>query len=186
MAWIAGVVAVAVAGVVLYFASSYPVIIPRLSSSALPCLPRVQPYSIGTSWTATRWNAIIHTRFCIVRWNFSQSAAIPICDFRPFPICWTGSTRRKQRRPTKGDFRPSLPRSFRLPCRQFPSPQARKEQKNMRILFVTARAYLPQSRGGMQSSANELCGALQRRGHRVAVLAGLKPGGLVGWKRASR
>jgi glycosyltransferase involved in cell wall biosynthesis len=56
------------------------------------------------------------------------------------------------------------------------------QDHNMRVLFVTASAYLPQSRGGMQSSANELCGALQRRGHRVAVLAGLKTGGLVGWK----
>ncbi len=52
----------------------------------------------------------------------------------------------------------------------------------MRVLFITASAYLPQARGGMQSSANELCIALKRRGHRVAVLAGFKPGGLVGWK----
>jgi hypothetical protein len=34
----------------------------------------------------------------------------------------------------------------------------------------------------MQSSANELCIALNSRGHRVAVLAGFKPNGLVGWK----
>jgi glycosyltransferase involved in cell wall biosynthesis len=52
----------------------------------------------------------------------------------------------------------------------------------MRVLFITASAYLPQSRGGMQSSANELCIALKSRGHRVAVLAGFKPNGLVGWK----
>ena len=52
----------------------------------------------------------------------------------------------------------------------------------MRVLFITASAYLPQARGGMQSSANELCIALKNRGHRVAVLAGFKPNGFVGWK----
>ena len=45
----------------------------------------------------------------------------------------------------------------------------------MRVLFVTANAYLPQARGGMQSSANELCIGLRERGHQVAVLAGIKP-----------
>jgi glycosyltransferase involved in cell wall biosynthesis len=56
----------------------------------------------------------------------------------------------------------------------------------MRVLFVTASPYLPQSRGGMQSSANELCIALKHRGHRVAVLAGFKAGGLTGWKARIR
>ncbi len=57
-----------------------------------------------------------------------------------------------------------------------------QKRHRMRVLFVTASPYLPQSRGGMQSSANELCIDLKRRGHGVAVLAGLKPAGLVGWK----
>ena len=48
----------------------------------------------------------------------------------------------------------------------------------MRILFATAHKYLPQMHGGMQSSVHELCRGLQDRGHRVAVLAGLMPGGL--------
>src|SRR4051794_23235937 len=52
----------------------------------------------------------------------------------------------------------------------------------MRILFVTAHKYLPQMRGGLQSSTNELCNALMKRGHHVAVLAGLMPGGLFGLK----
>jgi len=38
----------------------------------------------------------------------------------------------------------------------------------------------------MQSSANELCIALKHRGHRVAVLVGFKPAGLVGWKSRIR
>src|SRR5271157_2521829 len=54
--------------------------------------------------------------------------------------------------------------------------------KNMRILFVTAHPYLPQLHGGMQSSADELSIHLKRRGHWVAVLAGLTPDGPVGWK----
>ena len=52
----------------------------------------------------------------------------------------------------------------------------------MRILFVTAHKYLPQMRGGSQSSTNELCHGLMKRGHYVAVLAGLMPGKLFGLK----
>jgi glycosyltransferase involved in cell wall biosynthesis len=52
----------------------------------------------------------------------------------------------------------------------------------MRILFITAHKYLPQMHGGMQSSTNQLCCALRRKGHRVGVLAGLMPGGLFGLK----
>jgi glycosyltransferase involved in cell wall biosynthesis len=52
----------------------------------------------------------------------------------------------------------------------------------MRLLFVTAHPYLPQLRGGMQSSADELCIQLKHRGHRVAVLAGLTPEGPTGWR----
>ena len=51
----------------------------------------------------------------------------------------------------------------------------------MRILFATTSPYLPQAHGGMESSANELCIGLKHRGHRVAVLAGLKTG-MVGRK----
>jgi glycosyltransferase involved in cell wall biosynthesis len=47
----------------------------------------------------------------------------------------------------------------------------------MHILFITAHKYLPQMRGGLQSSTDQLCLALGRRGHTVAVLAGLMPGG---------
>ena len=46
----------------------------------------------------------------------------------------------------------------------------------MRLLFITAHKYLPQMRGGLQTSTNELCLALAARGHNVAVLAGLMPG----------
>jgi glycosyltransferase involved in cell wall biosynthesis len=53
----------------------------------------------------------------------------------------------------------------------------------MRILFVTAHPYLPQLHGGMQRSADQLCAALIKRGHKVAVLAGLAGGGgLFAWK----
>jgi glycosyltransferase involved in cell wall biosynthesis len=41
------------------------------------------------------------------------------------------------------------------------------------VLFITAHVYLPQMRGGLQSSTDELCRSLVARGHRVAVLAGL-------------
>ncbi len=43
----------------------------------------------------------------------------------------------------------------------------------MRLLFVTSLEYLPQSHGGMQSSTNELCICLRRRGHEVSVLSAL-------------
>lgn len=52
----------------------------------------------------------------------------------------------------------------------------------MRLLFITAHKYLPQMRGGLQSSTDQLCSALAERGHRVAVLAGLMPGGFFGAK----
>lgn len=52
----------------------------------------------------------------------------------------------------------------------------------MRILFITAHKYLPQMHGGLQPSTHELCLNLLQRGHRVAVLAGLMPGGLFGLK----
>jgi glycosyltransferase involved in cell wall biosynthesis len=51
----------------------------------------------------------------------------------------------------------------------------------MRLLFVTANAYLPQLRGGMQSSSRELCCALKGRGHHVAVLSGFTGGDLLAW-----
>jgi glycosyltransferase involved in cell wall biosynthesis len=52
----------------------------------------------------------------------------------------------------------------------------------MRLLFVTALGYLPQSHGGVQSSTNELCISLKQRGHQVAVLAALSRTGVLGWK----
>ncbi len=52
----------------------------------------------------------------------------------------------------------------------------------MRILFVTASPYLPQRRGGMKSSADELCVDLMRRGHQVAILAGFTPTNPSDWK----
>lgn len=51
----------------------------------------------------------------------------------------------------------------------------------MRILFITTHQYLPQLRGGVQSSTHELCGTLKHRGHRVAVLAGFTRDGLFAW-----
>ena len=47
----------------------------------------------------------------------------------------------------------------------------------MHVLFITAHKYLPQMCGGLQSSSDELCRSLLARGHTVAVLAGLMPGG---------
>src|SRR5579862_5313977 len=52
----------------------------------------------------------------------------------------------------------------------------------MRLLFVTALGYLPQSHGGLQSSTNELCISLKQRGHQVAVLAALNRTDVLGWK----
>ena len=52
----------------------------------------------------------------------------------------------------------------------------------MRILFITAHKYLPQMHGGAQSSTDEMCHSLLRRGHHVAVLAGLMPGKLFALK----
>src|SRR6266478_506109 len=52
----------------------------------------------------------------------------------------------------------------------------------MRILFITAHYYLPQMRGGLQSSTDALCRYLVQRGHKVAVLAGLIWGGRFAFK----
>jgi len=53
----------------------------------------------------------------------------------------------------------------------------------MRILFVTAAPYLPQSHGGMATCADDLCRSLKIKGHRVSVLAGfLHHPSLIGWK----
>ncbi len=51
----------------------------------------------------------------------------------------------------------------------------------MRLLFVTSLEYLPLSHGGMQSSTNELCIHLKQRGHRIAVLSGLRRNNPLGW-----
>ncbi len=47
----------------------------------------------------------------------------------------------------------------------------------MRVLFITSHKYLPQMRGGLQTSTHELCRELIHKGHHVSVLAGLMPGG---------
>ncbi|MEQ9642536.1 MAG: glycosyltransferase [Alphaproteobacteria bacterium] len=57
----------------------------------------------------------------------------------------------------------------------------------MRILFTVDQAYLPQRTGGALTSTDALCRPLAARGHAVAVLAELMPGGTIGfmnrWKR---
>jgi len=45
----------------------------------------------------------------------------------------------------------------------------------MRVLIVTGFKYLPQSKGGAESSTHELVVALRAKGHKVAVLAALMP-----------
>ena len=45
----------------------------------------------------------------------------------------------------------------------------------LRCLFVTNHWYLPQMVGGAESSTHELCRGLIALGHRVSVLAGLRP-----------
>ena len=54
----------------------------------------------------------------------------------------------------------------------------------MKILFITAHKYLPQMYGGMQTCTDQLCHSLMEKGHKVAVLAGLMPGGLLAYKPA--
>ena len=44
---------------------------------------------------------------------------------------------------------------------------------HMKILFVMSGPYLPQNRGGTETNTHELCIALEKLGHSVAVLAGL-------------
>jgi hypothetical protein len=50
----------------------------------------------------------------------------------------------------------------------------------MTILFITARPYLPQIYGGLQTSTDELCYHLIERGREVAVLSTLTPNGRLG------
>lgn len=52
----------------------------------------------------------------------------------------------------------------------------------MKLLFITAHKYLPQMAGGLQSSTDQLCRHLLARGHKVAVLAGLMPGGFLAFR----
>ncbi|MFZ0634792.1 MAG: glycosyltransferase, partial [Candidatus Acidiferrales bacterium] len=47
----------------------------------------------------------------------------------------------------------------------------------MKILFITAHKYLPQVYGGLQTATHQLCLSFLERGHEVAVLARLMPGG---------
>ena len=50
----------------------------------------------------------------------------------------------------------------------------------MKILFVTTLGYPPQSAGGSKSSTHDLCTILKAKGHDVAVLCSVEPGGLLG------
>jgi glycosyltransferase involved in cell wall biosynthesis len=50
----------------------------------------------------------------------------------------------------------------------------------MKILFATSHPYLPQIAGGAQTTAHELAGELQSRGHSVAVHSGLLPTDWIG------
>lgn len=43
----------------------------------------------------------------------------------------------------------------------------------MKILFITTHAYLPQRSGGSESSTRDLCLAMKKRGHKVAVMSSL-------------
>ncbi len=54
--------------------------------------------------------------------------------------------------------------------------------KTMNILIVTAQPYLPQMRGGLQTSSTTLAQQFIKKGHRVALLAALMPNGYVGIK----
>jgi glycosyltransferase involved in cell wall biosynthesis len=50
----------------------------------------------------------------------------------------------------------------------------------VKILFITGNLYLPQMRGGLQSTTHHLCHKLMERGHKVAVLTALAPDGFLG------
>jgi hypothetical protein len=52
----------------------------------------------------------------------------------------------------------------------------------MKILFVAAQLYFPQLYGGVQTSTDQLCHALLKKGHQVSLLVSLMPGGFFGWK----
>jgi glycosyltransferase involved in cell wall biosynthesis len=52
----------------------------------------------------------------------------------------------------------------------------------MKILFIAAQLYLPQSYGGVQSSTDQLCRALIARGHEVALLMSLTTKGVLGFR----
>jgi glycosyltransferase involved in cell wall biosynthesis len=52
----------------------------------------------------------------------------------------------------------------------------------VKILFVTTHPYLRQLYGGLQTSTHQLCRSLLDRGHKIAVLCGLTPGGFFAWK----
>lgn len=52
----------------------------------------------------------------------------------------------------------------------------------MKFLFVSGLKHLPQAYGGVQSNAHEMALELIRRGHDVALAAGLLPSGLVGFR----
>lgn len=54
----------------------------------------------------------------------------------------------------------------------------------MKILFITSHLHLPQLYGGLQTSTDQLCRTLMKRGHKTLLLAGLDTAG--GFGRAAR
>ena len=56
----------------------------------------------------------------------------------------------------------------------------------MNILFATGHLALPQAVGGVQFDLHELCTNLTRRGHKVAILAGLRTNSFFGFKQRVR
>ncbi|MDT0576888.1 glycosyltransferase [Croceicoccus sp. F390] len=69
-----------------------------------------------------------------------------------------------------------------VPMEQAVDAAARSQQAPMRILLGTEHPYLPQIRGGAQSSTHELATAFIARGHHVAVVCGLTGAGWIGWR----
>jgi len=52
----------------------------------------------------------------------------------------------------------------------------------MNILFAASQLYFPQLYGGVQTSTDQLCHALKKKGHKVSLLVSLMPGGIFGWR----
>jgi glycosyltransferase involved in cell wall biosynthesis len=59
-------------------------------------------------------------------------------------------------------------------------PYGGKKDYRMKILFITANLFTPQTAGGSQTSATELALRLKAQGHDVSVLSALMPEGYLG------